>query len=79
MSKIFNRIIAMFLFTVFITGYSSLSLADDRGTHIKGLHFSHPLITESPSPDTKIRLDYIFKEIEGGHHGEGDEEEEEGG
>ena len=23
------------------------------------LHFSHPLVTESPSPDTKIRLDYI--------------------
>ena len=26
----------------------------------KGLHFSHPLISESPSPDTKIRLDYFF-------------------
>jgi hypothetical protein len=24
------------------------------------LHFSHPLITESPSPDTKARLDYVF-------------------
>jgi hypothetical protein len=24
------------------------------------LHFSHPLITESPSPDTKIRLDAAF-------------------
>ena len=23
------------------------------------LHFSHPLVTESPSPDTKLRLDYI--------------------
>jgi len=23
------------------------------------LHFSHPLVTESPSPDTKVRLDYI--------------------
>jgi hypothetical protein len=23
------------------------------------MHFSHPLVTESPSPDTKIRLDYI--------------------
>jgi len=23
------------------------------------LHFSHPLVTESPSPDTKFRLDYI--------------------
>jgi hypothetical protein len=23
------------------------------------LHFSHPLVTESPSPDTKLRLDFI--------------------
>jgi hypothetical protein len=23
------------------------------------LHFSHPLVTESPTPDTKFRLDYI--------------------
>lgn len=23
------------------------------------LHFSHPLVTESPSPDTKLRFDYI--------------------
>jgi hypothetical protein len=23
------------------------------------LHFSHPLVTESPSPDTKIRFDYL--------------------
>ncbi|HJQ11194.1 MAG TPA: hypothetical protein VJ840_09210 [Gemmatimonadaceae bacterium] len=28
---------------------------DDDHDH---LHFSHPLVTESPSPDTKIRLDY---------------------
>lgn len=25
-----------------------------------GLHFSHPLVTESPSPDTKLRLDYLW-------------------
>lgn len=24
------------------------------------LHFSHPLVTESPTPDTKIRLDYVL-------------------
>ncbi len=23
------------------------------------LHFSHPLISESPSPDTKVRFDYL--------------------
>ena len=31
----------------------------------QGLHFSHPLITESPSPDTKIRLDYFFLDVNG--------------
>ena len=31
---------------------------DDDHEHAH-LHFSHPLVTESPSPDTKIRLDYI--------------------
>jgi hypothetical protein len=24
------------------------------------LHFSHPMVTESPSPDTKLRLDYLW-------------------
>ena len=24
------------------------------------LHFSHPLVAESPSPDTKVRVDYFF-------------------
>jgi len=31
---------------------------DDDHEH-EHLHFSHPLVTESPSPDTKIRLYYI--------------------
>ena len=30
------------------------------------LHFSHPLITESPSPDTKIRLDYFYQHFNDG-------------
>jgi outer membrane protein W len=29
--------------------------------HDDGLHFSHPLITESPSPDTKVRFDYFYR------------------
>jgi len=31
---------------------------DDDHDH-DHLHFSHPLVTESPSPDTKIRIDYL--------------------
>lgn len=29
------------------------------------LHFSHPLVTESPSPDTKIRVDFIRTQTSG--------------
>jgi len=29
---------------------------DDDHDH---LHFSHPLVTESPTPDTKVRFDYV--------------------
>jgi hypothetical protein len=30
------------------------------------LHFSHPLIVESPSPDTKIRFDYFYRRFRNG-------------
>ena len=30
------------------------------------LHFSHPLIAESPSPDTKARFDYVYERIHEG-------------
>ncbi len=30
------------------------------------LHFSHPLIAESPSPDTKVRLNYLFLDVDEG-------------
>ncbi|MCI0691960.1 hypothetical protein L0337_08130 [candidate division KSB1 bacterium] len=36
----------------------------DASSHRGGLHFSHPLITESPSPDTKVRFDYFFREMD---------------
>lgn len=51
---------------------------EDEAHQGQGLHFSHPLITESPSPDTKIRLDYFFLDVDGevedeelGEEGEG--------
>ncbi|NUQ20201.1 MAG: hypothetical protein HOQ09_04495 [Gemmatimonadaceae bacterium] len=32
----------------------------DDDHHHEHLHFSHPLVTESPSPDTKLRVDYLW-------------------
>ncbi len=31
--------------------------------HDGPLHFAHPIFTESPSPDTKLRLDYLFRQV----------------
>ncbi|RMD86507.1 MAG: hypothetical protein D6807_09560, partial [Alphaproteobacteria bacterium] len=41
---------------------SSPALAHDTGHDAHAaLHFSHPIVVESPSPDTKVRLDYGFE------------------
>lgn len=71
-----GRFIAIFLLVVFIENVDFTVAHEGESHSKKGLHFSHPLITESPSPDTKIRLDYFFMNVEG-HHGE--DEEKEGG
>ena len=42
----------------------------DAGSESDYLHFSHPLFSESPSPDTKIRTDYIFRNDSGEEGGE---------
>jgi hypothetical protein len=44
--------------TTLLIPITSLADADSPNDH---LHFSHPLFAESPSPDTKIRTDYIFR------------------
>lgn len=36
----------------------------DHDHHHGKLHFSHPLIVESPSPDTKVRFDYFYSRRE---------------
>lgn len=36
-----------------------LAAQEDEDHDHHHLHLSHPLVTESPSPDTKIRLDYM--------------------
>src|SRR5712691_11666485 len=45
------------LFFVPLTGIRAQEHDDDHDHD--HLHLSHPLVTESPSPDTKLRLDYI--------------------
>lgn len=39
--------------------------ANDHDHDHDQLHFSHPLVTESPSPDTKIRVDLIRTQTNG--------------
>jgi hypothetical protein len=70
--------IAAILLLQFTTPQLAISSGDGHSHETKGLHFSHPLITESPSPDTKIRLDYFFLDVDGeiedeelGEEGEG--------
>ncbi len=54
------------IFTLFLFVASTPGFADHPNSN-EGLHFSHPIITESPSPDTKIRFDYsFFSDVEGG-------------
>jgi len=44
----------------FITPLTGMKAQEHEEDHDHDhLHFSHPLVTESPSPDTKVRLDYI--------------------
>lgn len=52
-----RRVVVAALATLLIF-LASPAVASSDGDHI---HFSHPLLAESPSPDTKIRTDYIFQ------------------
>ncbi len=51
--------------TLFIAGLActvSLSPANaHEENEKKSLHFEHPLVSESPSPDTKLRFDYTYQ------------------
>lgn len=45
--------------------------ADALAHEDKLLHLAHPLATESPAPDTKVRLDYIWQRVPGHHEDDG--------
>jgi hypothetical protein len=56
-----NRVALVSFFVLFSVAF--LFAQDDDhhdDDHHHGLHFSHPLITESASPDTKLRFDYVY-------------------
>lgn len=75
----YKLIFLNFILAVVLASAGTLqAFAHEDHAHPGGLHFSHPLITESPSPDTKIRLDYFFLNVDGevedeelGEEGEG--------
>ncbi len=45
------------------TAWGAEPTTEQTHSHRDGLHFSHPLITESPSPDNKVRVDYVFRNL----------------
>jgi len=62
--------LATMLFCIIFISNSSAELLfhhDDKKEHKhEHIHFSHPLVTETPSPDTKVRLDYFYRNISSG-------------
>jgi hypothetical protein len=58
---------ALLSFCLFISATSTgIAQERDHSPHDDPdgpLHFAHPIFTESPSPDTKLRLDYLFRQI----------------
>ncbi|MFL6228948.1 MAG: transporter [Pyrinomonadaceae bacterium] len=55
-----RRILYSFFALLFVVNIA-VAQDDDDSHHHGSLHFSHPLIVESPSPDTKIRFDYFYE------------------
>ena len=46
--------------TIWLIPFAGMQAQEHENDHDHDyLHFSHPLVTESPSPDTKIRVDYL--------------------
>jgi hypothetical protein len=58
------KALAMVLFAASCLGHSVQ--AQSHHHEEEELHFSHPLIAESPSPDTKVRFDYFYRRFRDG-------------
>src|SRR5205814_4677669 len=59
-------ILMLFLMSIIVLAHDDGSNSNSNtqaGNSNSELHFSHPLIGESPSPDTKIRIDYFFNKL----------------
>ena len=71
-----------YIFILFSLLFSSFTYAEEDHhedhDHWDRYHFAHPLISESPTPDTKIRLDYFFLDVDGEDIEEGFEAEASG-
>jgi hypothetical protein len=59
-------LLASMLFTAPLVSQEHTHSADDS----HGTHFTRPLFAESVSPDTKLRLDYGFRDLEEGGESE---------
>lgn len=58
------RFIILFLFYLlvqFLAASPIRAQEHNHSSHSEHLHFVHPLVTESISPDTKVRLDYTYR------------------
>jgi len=58
-----NKILGIVVFMIFWLGIETSGYAHGAEEHEHGLHFSHPINAESPTPDTKIRIDHFYRKI----------------
>ena len=61
-SVLYYTLLRTCLFVVLLAAFPLAAIGaqeEDEDHDHEHLHFSHPMVTESPSPDTKVRLDYL--------------------
>ena len=58
-----SRVLSLVIVVVCVPLHVAWAQEHAEADHHEGLHFSHPLIAESVSPDTKVRIDYDFADL----------------